>query len=163
LPETEPLASNGPIAVHTRSFAGSSPADVVRTALADIKPGDYVAFLSYLPASGDLQNAITGIRRAIRTKTRAASTFGVGPRYLHSTGQYHKGGPTTPLVFLITGDDQTQTEIPDAGYSFSVLKRAQALGDYETLASHGRRAVRIHVTGDDAADLLVQLFDEALA
>jgi glucose-6-phosphate isomerase len=162
LPETEPLASNGPIAVHTRSFAGSSPADVVRTALADIKPGDYVAFLSYLPASGDLQNAITGIRRAIRTKTRAASTFGVGPRYLHSTGQYHKGGPTTPLVFLITGDDQTQTEIPDAGYSFSVLKRAQALGDYETLASHGRRALRIHVTGDDAADLLVQLFDEAL-
>jgi glucose-6-phosphate isomerase len=162
LPETEPLARNGPIALHTRSFAGSSPADIVRTALADIKPGDYVAFLSYLPASGDLENAITGIRRAIRSKTRAASTFGVGPRYLHSTGQYHKGGPTTPLVFLITGEDQTQTEIPGAGYSFSVLKRAQALGDYETLAAHGRRAVRIHVTGDDAADVLVQLFDEAL-
>jgi SHS2 domain-containing protein len=65
-------------------------------------------------------------------------------------------------VFLITGEDQTQTEIPGAGYSFSVLKRAQALGDYETLAAHGRRAVRIHVTGDDAADVLVQLFDEAL-
>jgi glucose-6-phosphate isomerase len=163
LPETEPLARNAQIAVHTRSFAGSSPADIVRTALADIKPGDYVAFLSYLPASGDVQNAITGIRRAIRAKTRAASTFGVGPRYLHSTGQYHKGGPTTPLVFLITGEDQTQTGIPGAGYSFSVLKRAQALGDYETLAAHGRRAVRIHVTGDDAADVLVQLFDEALA
>ena len=162
LPETEPLARNGQTALHTRSFAGSSPADIVRTALADIKPGDYVAFLSYLPASGDLQNAITGIRRAIRTKTRAASTFGVGPRYLHSTGQYHKGGPTTPLVFLITGEDPTQTEIPGAGYSFSVLKRAQALGDYETLASHGRRAVRIHVTGDDAAGALVQLFDQAL-
>jgi glucose-6-phosphate isomerase len=161
LPETEALASNGEIAVHTRSFAGSSPADIVRTAIADVKPGDYVAFLSYLPASGDLESAITGIRRAIRTKTRAASTFGVGPRYLHSTGQYHKGGPTTPLVFLITGEDQTQTQIPGAGYSFSVLKRAQALGDYETLTAHGRRAVRMHISGDDPADILIRLFDEA--
>jgi glucose-6-phosphate isomerase len=161
LPETEPLANNGHIAIHTRSFAGSSPADIVRTALADVKPGDYVAFLSYLPASGELENAITGIRRAIRTKTRAASTFGVGPRYLHSTGQYHKGGPATPLVFLITGEDQTQTEIPGTGYSFSVLKRAQALGDYETLAAHGRRAVRIHVAGENPAGALIQLFDGA--
>ena len=161
LPETEPLASDAHVAVHTRGFAGSSPADIVRAALADIKPGDYVAFLSYLPASGEIEQAIAGIRRAIRGKTRAASTFGVGPRYLHSTGQYHKGGPNTALVLLITGDDQTATEIPGAGYSFSVLKRAQALGDYETLAAHGRRVVRIHVTGDDPAGALIQLFDQA--
>jgi glucose-6-phosphate isomerase len=162
LPETEPLATDGQVAVHTRSFAGSSPADLVRAAIADIKPGDYVAFLSYLPASGDIESAIAGIRRAIRAKTRAAATFGVGPRYLHSTGQYHKGGPNTPLLFLMTGNDETQTEIPGAGYSFSVLKRAQALGDYETLAAHGRRVVRMHVTGDDPAGILITLFDEAL-
>jgi glucose-6-phosphate isomerase len=163
LPETQPLASKGRVAVHTRAFAGSSPADIVGAALADIKPGDYVAFLSYLPASGQIEDAIAGIRRVIRGKTRAASTFGVGPRYLHSTGQYHKGGPNTALVFLITGDDQTATEIPGAGYSFSVLKRAQALGDYETLTAHGRRVVRVQVTGDDPAGILIELFDQALS
>ncbi len=163
LPDTEPLASNGHVAVHTRSFAGPSPVEIARIALADVKPGDYVAFLSYLPASGEIEDAIAGIRRAIRAKTRAASTFGVGPRYLHSTGQYHKGGPNTPLVFLITGDDRAETGIPGAGYSFSVLKRAQALGDYETLAAHGRRVVRLHVTGDDPAGILIQLFDQALS
>ena len=120
-------------------------------------------------------SAISRLRRSIAAtkalrnqlssaaKTRAASTFGVGPRYLHSTGQYHKGGPNTALVFLITGDDRTATEIPGAGYSFSVLKRAQALGDYETLAAHGRRVVRLHVTGEDPAGVLIQLFDEALS
>jgi glucose-6-phosphate isomerase len=163
LPESEPLASGGQVAVHTRAFAGSSPAGIVRAAVADIKPGDYVAFLSYLPASGEIEETIAGIRRAIRGKTRAASTFGVGPRYLHSTGQYHKGGPNTALVFLITGEDRTATEVPGAGYSFSVLKRAQALGDYETLAAHGRRVVRIHVTGEDPAGSLIELFDQALS
>ena len=71
-----------------------------------------------------------------------ASTFGVGPRYLHSTGQYHKGGPNTALAFVVTADDETQTEIPEAGYTFSILKRAQALGDAETLEAHDRRVVR---------------------
>src|SRR6185503_3423131 len=137
------------------------PAAIVRAAVADIKPGDYVAFLSYLPASGGIADAVAGIRRAIRAKTRVASTFGVGPRYLHSTGQYHKGGPNSPLLFLITGDDPTETGIPGAGYSFSVLKRAQALGDYETLAAHGRRVLRLHVTGEDPAGVLIQLFDRA--
>ena len=161
LPEPEPLVRTGDTAVYTRSFAGSSPQDVVRAAIADVKPGDYVAFLSYLPASAETAAAIGGIRRAIRKATRAATTFGVGPRYLHSTGQYHKGGPNTALVFLITADDGTETEIPGAGYSFSVLKRAQALGDYDTLAAHGRRAVRLHVTGEAPADTLIALFDAA--
>ena len=68
-----------------------------------------------------------------------------GPRYLHSTGQYHKGGPNTALAFVVTTDDETSTEIPEAGYSFAVLKQAQALGDAETLAAHGRRVVRLHL------------------
>ena len=87
------------------------------------------------------------MRSAIRSRTRAATTFGVGPRYLHSTGQYHKGGPDTALAVVITADDETETAIPGAGYSFSVLKRAQALGDVETLEAHGRRTVRLHLAG----------------
>ena len=100
-----------------------------------------MAFLSYLPPDSETANAIAAIRLGIRRKTRAATTFGIGPRYLHSTGQYHKGGPNTALIFVITSDDETETEIPEAGYSFAVLKRAQALGDYDTLEQHGRRVV----------------------
>lgn len=163
LPETDPMARDEQVAVHTRGFTGVSPVEVVSAAIAEVKPGDYVAFLSYLPPSAETESVIAGIRSAISRKTRAATTFGVGPRYLHSTGQYHKGGPNTALVFLITADDRTTTEIPDSGYSFSILKRAQALGDYETLEAHGRRVVRLHLGGGDSAAPLTGLFDEALA
>jgi hypothetical protein len=122
-----------------------------------------VAFLSYLPAESDVESAIAEVRQAIRSRTHAASTFGVGPRYLHSTGQYHKGGPNTLVAFVVTADDETSTEIPDAGYTFSVLKRAQALGDVETLEAHDRRTVRIHIKeADSAAQTIERLFAEAL-
>jgi hypothetical protein len=110
-----------------------------------------------------VHSAILDVRRAIRTRAHSASTFGVGPRYLHSTGQYHKGGPNTALAFVITADDETQTEIPEAGYTFSVLKRAQALGDVQTLEAHDRRTVRLHVKDADAAARTIEhLFAEAL-
>ena len=160
--EPDSLASSDGVAVYTRGFAGDTPAAVVRAAIASLQPGDYVAFLSYLPPDATVERAIAGARTAIRAKTRVATTFGVGPRYLHSTGQYHKGGPNTPLVFLITGDDETETMIPEAGYSFSVLKRAQALGDTQTLEAHGRRVLRIHVTGEPA-EAIERVFAEALA
>jgi hypothetical protein len=150
LPETQPLAENDEVAVHTRGFAGIAPADVVRAAIEDLKPGDYVAFLSYLPADASVEQAVMEARLAIRKRTRVASTSGVGPRYLHSTGQYHKGGPKNALAFVLTANDETQTEIPESGYSFSVLKRAQALGDLQTLEGHGRRVLRIHLKTTDA-------------
>ena len=163
LPETDPLASTNDVRVHTLAFPGTTPAEVIRAAISELKPGDYAAFLSYLPADPAIERAISEARQAIRKKTRTATTFGVGPRYLHSTGQYHKGGPNTVLAFLLTGDDETTTEIPESGYSFSVLKRAQALGDFDTLETHGRRVVRIHVTGEDSAAALERLFADALA
>ena len=162
LPETEPLAQDDEVSVHTRAFAGTTPAAIVRAAVDALRPGDYAAFLSYLPAESSVERAIGDARMAIRTRTRAASTFGVGPRYLHSTGQYHKGGPNTPVAFLITADDETETEIPESGYSFAVLKRAQALGDLEALEAHGRRVVRIHLKHADYAGGLEKLFAEAL-
>ena len=137
LPIDQPLVSDENIDVFTRGYSGSAPAAVLRAAIESLKPGDYATFLSYLPAKRSTTEAINGVRVAIRAHTRAATTFGVGPRYLHSTGQYHKGGPNTVLAFVITADDATQTEVPGAGYSFSVLKRAQALGDVETLETHG--------------------------
>jgi glucose-6-phosphate isomerase len=162
LPGGPPVTQDGGVAVYSSAFKGDTPAAVVRAAIEQLRPGDYVAFLSYLPAEAAVARAVAGAREAIRRRTRSASTFGVGPRYLHSTGQYHKGGPNTALAFVITADDASETEIPEAGYSFSVLKRAQALGDYQTLDAHGRRVVRIHVTGADAAGSLEKLFAAAL-
>jgi glucose-6-phosphate isomerase len=163
LPEPAPAAADASTAVYSRRFSGASPAAVVRSAIESVRPRDYVAFLSYLPATSDVQSAIGEARQAIRSRTRAASTFGVGPRYLHSTGQYHKGGPNTAVAFVVTADDETATEIPEAGYSFAVLKRAQALGDVETLEAHDRRTVRIHVKDAKAAARTIErLFAEAL-
>jgi hypothetical protein len=150
--------------VNSPTFGGTSAEGVVAAALRTLEAGHYVAFLSYLPPSAGLESAIASIRRSIQTRFRVATTYGVGPRYLHSTGQYHKGGPNTALAFVVTGDDATETPIPDAGYSFSVLKRAQALGDADTLAAHERRVVRIHVSGDqgEAGEALTALFASAL-
>ena len=158
-----PTASSDRVDVFSGRFTGRSPADVVRAALATLAPPDYVAFLSYLPPGSAVAQAVAEIRAGIREHFHVASTFGVGPRYLHSTGQYHKGGPNTALALVLTADDETETTIPEAGYSFSTLKRAQALGDTETLEAHDRRTVRIHVK--DAAHApaaLEQLFADAL-
>jgi transaldolase/glucose-6-phosphate isomerase len=157
-----PVASNGPISVFSR-FNGSTPVAVVRAALDSLRPHDYVAFLSYLPADPAIESVVATIRRMIRVRTRVASTFGVGPRYLHSTGQYHKGGPNTIVAFVITGEDATETPIPDAPYTFAQLKRAQALGDTQALEAHGRRTVRIHLQrGTPPESVLQSLFNEAL-
>jgi glucose-6-phosphate isomerase len=155
-------ASDGPVSVFS-TLPGQTPPAVVRRAIDSLKPGDYVAFLSYLPASDATTQAVAAIRERIRQRTHAASTFGVGPRYLHSTGQYHKGGPNTAVAFVITGEDETSTAIPDAPYTFSQLKRAQAVGDAQTLEAHDRRTVLIHLDrGANAAAALTKLFDEAL-
>jgi glucose-6-phosphate isomerase len=163
VPEPAPVASTDRVAVYSPTFTGASPLAVVRAVLASLKPPDYVAFLSYLPQTAELVQTIGDIRAALRVKFRIATTFGTGPRYLHSTGQYHKGGPNTAVAFVITADDRTETSVPEAGYSFAVLKRAQALGDVEALAAHGRRVVRIHLRSVDDAASLKSLFAEALS
>ena len=152
------------MSVYSSTFSGDSPAAVVRSAVNALQQGDYAAFLSYLPAESGVLSAMNDVRAEIRSTRRVATTFGIGPRYLHSTGQYHKGGPNTVVAFVLTADDVTQTPIPESNYSFSVLKRAQALGDMQTLGGHGRRAVRIHVNGDPsrAASGIAKLFEEAL-
>ena len=142
-----PAASAGGVSVFSSRFSGASPSDVVHAAVASLGEHDYVAFLSYLPADPALEAAIGEIRTAVRARAKVASTFGIGPRYLHSTGQYHKGGPNTIVAFVITGEDVTETLVPDAPFSFKQLKRAQAVGDYQTLEAHDRRTVRIHFDG----------------
>ena len=154
-----PLASAGGISVFASEFIGPTPASVVHEAIESLGPRDYTAFLSYLPAEPAIEAAIAAIRDGIRARKRTASTFGVGPRYLHSTGQYHKGGPNTVVAFVITAEDGTNTPIPGAPFTFAQLKRAQAVGDYQTLEAHDRRTVRIHFdAGIDPAEGLAKLF-----
>jgi len=156
-----PVASAGGVSVFSSRFSGGVPVDAVEEAIDSLGPRDYVAFLSYLPAEAAIEQAIAGIRDGIRARKRTATTFGVGPRYLHSTGQYHKGGPNTAVAFVITGEDATSTPIPDAPYTFAQLKRAQAVGDYHTLEAHDRRTVRIHFDrGVDPVGGLTALFGQ---
>ena len=85
------------------------------------------------------------MRVAARDRLKIATTVGYGPRFLHSTGQLHKGGGNDVLGLQITADDSVDLPIPGEPYSFAALKRAQALGDWQALQSHGRRALRVHV------------------
>jgi glucose-6-phosphate isomerase len=158
----QPAATAGPVSVYSK-LGGATPAAVIRAAVDLLHPHDYAAFLSYLPAEAAIDSAIAEVRELIRARIRVATTFGIGPRYLHSTGQYHKGGPNTIVAFVITSEDATSTPIPDASYTFAQLKRAQAIGDAQTLEAHHRRTVRIHLAHDaDPVVTLKALFAEAL-
>ena len=106
--------------------------------------GRYIAVLDYLPPDPAREAAIERLRVTLRSRTGLASTHGVGPRYLHSTGQYHKGGPNTGLFLLITAADQTSTPVPGTEYTFSVLKQAQAFGDFDALVAAGRHVIHYH-------------------
>jgi hypothetical protein len=104
----------------------------------------YLARLDYLPPDPARADIIARLRAHHRRGTGQATTHGAGPRYLHSTGQYHKGGPNTGMFVLITAADEARTPVPGEQYSFSALKHAQALGDFEALFAAGRDVVHCH-------------------
>ncbi len=115
----------------------------------------YVAILDYLPADPLRAAAIARVRAAIGARRHQAVTHGVGPRYLHSTGQYHKGGPNTGLFVLLTAADTPAINVPGAPYTFSTLKHAQAFGDFDALKAAGRHVVHCHL--DERADVSAAL------
>ena len=117
----------------------------VQSLLGQVRPGDYLALLAYIAPDEEHDRALNSIRLAIRDKHRVATTVGYGPRYLHSTGQLHKGGPNTGVFLQIVGDDAKDLEIPGERFSFGVLKQAQALGDFQALRNHGRRVLRVQL------------------
>jgi transaldolase / glucose-6-phosphate isomerase len=122
--------------------------DDLRSLLADAQPPHYVAIMGYVPPSDEFDAAVSELRATIRSATGAATTFGYGPRFLHSTGQLHKGGAPTGRFLQLTSAPQRDAEIPGAGYSFGTLIAAQSAGDLETLRSHGLPAQRVDL-GDD--------------
>ena len=107
--------------------------------------------------SAQIDEAVAELRGVIRDATKATTTFGYGPRYLHSTGQLHKGGPPVGRFLVLVHDADEDVEIPGQPYSFRVLKNAQAFGDLETLRSRGRAAEKLRLEGGDAAAVVRDL------
>ncbi|HJS43278.1 MAG TPA: hypothetical protein VJ755_07375 [Gemmatimonadales bacterium] len=112
----------------------------------ECKPGDYLAILAYLPPTPQVIEQLQNVRAAWGKALRCATTLGFGPRYLHSTGQLHKGGPNTGLFLVITGDTREDLSIPEMGWTFGELHRAQARGDMRALLARGRRVAHVHLS-----------------
>jgi glucose-6-phosphate isomerase len=127
-----------------------------------LKPGDYFAQLAYVNPSSDVVDELERLRETVRRRTGVATTVGVGPRYLHSTGQLHKGGPNTGVFLLITTGTADDVAIPGQPYSFATLEHAQALGDFASLDSAQRRAVHVHLPTANR-ELARALADELLS
>jgi hypothetical protein len=122
----------------------------LRNLIRQAEPPHYVAIMGYVTPSDDFDAAVDELRTEIRARTKATTTFGYGPRFLHSTGQFHKGGPPTGLFLQLVHDGEEDIEIPDAGYTFGHLKNAQAIGDFQTLSDHGLPVWRVRLQGDPA-------------
>jgi transaldolase / glucose-6-phosphate isomerase len=115
--------------------------------LAGIEPGDYLAIMAYLPPTPENDRRLAAIRHRLRDRLRVATTFGYGPRFLHSTGQFHKGGPPVGHFLQITERSKEDLPIPGESFSFGQLEAAQAEGDLVALRARGRPAIRIEGLG----------------
>jgi transaldolase/glucose-6-phosphate isomerase len=120
---------------------------------AGARPGDYVGIQAYLAPTKETGSGLETLRRTCLARLHLATTLGYGPRFLHSTGQLHKGGPNTGLFLQIIDTPTPDLDVPEAGYSFGQLIRAQALGDYQALTQKGRRVVRVDLGADVASGL----------
>jgi len=122
----------------------------LRELLGTVEPPGYVALHGWLAPSEEIDAAAGELRAAIMEKTQAATTFGYGPRFLHSTGQLHKGGPATGHFVQLVHDERDDIPIPGARYGFKTLEAAQALGDLRALEAHDRPVLRISLHGEPA-------------
>jgi hypothetical protein len=143
-----------------------APSDnAVAALLAQVKAGDYVALTEYFAETPKRDELIAQIRETIARERHVATTTGYGPRFLHSTGQLHKGGPNTGVFLQLTGGSSDDVPIPNEPFGFGVLVRAQAIGDFESLLKRNRRAISINLGTDidKALEQLAQAVKSAVA
>ncbi|MDO8479382.1 MAG: ribose 5-phosphate isomerase B [Candidatus Rokubacteria bacterium] len=165
LPEWPADAEENGLVLMTNSAkkpAGVSPG--LQAFLGQAVAGDYIAIQAYLAPTADTWSRLQELRTLLRDRLKLATTVAFGPRYLHSTGQLHKGGRPNGVFIQITGEDKEDMAIPGAGYGFSTLKAAQALGDLQALRDAGRRVVRVHLTGKQTqgVEQLFQVLQKAI-
>ena len=147
LPEPQPIAEEQGLRFFGEG-TGTSAQELLQKFFAQAQPGHYFAIQAYMTETEEVTNELQRIRLLVRDRLHVATTLGYGPRFLHSTGQYHKGGPNTGLFLQLTVDDVEDLPIPDRPYTFGTFKRAQALGDLEALRHHGRKVIRVHLGAD---------------
>ena len=111
-----------------------------------LESNDYLAILPYVYPSADVEKALLTLRDKIMSKTKRAVLFGYGPRYLHSTGQLHKGDGNNGVFLILSADPKEDIQIPGQKYTFGQLCNAQALGDFQALQAKGRRVIKLHLT-----------------
>jgi transaldolase/glucose-6-phosphate isomerase len=129
----------------------SHPREAAQNLSSLLRPGTYLSVLGYTTPSRPLEAAVGRLRRTLMSKYRVATTFGYGPRYLHSTGQLHKGGPNTGVFLELVDRMVPDVSIPGKPFTFGTLAKAQATGDMESLSTHHRHAVRVQLGHDQAA------------
>ncbi len=149
----------------SRTIAAQNPVQALAGLFAQLEPHDYNAITAYIARNETHAKLLQELRLKVRNAHRVATTVGFGPRFLHSTGQLHKGGPGTCVVLQITADDPDDPMIPGMNVGFRTLLAAQALGDWMSLDKRNRRGVRVHLRGgvEPALRALVAAVDEALS
>ena len=164
LPVETPALSGDGIAVYGDITAGT-PAEALTKFLGHAHPGAYIALQAYIQPAAETGEALQALRTRLRDRFRLATTVGYGPRFLHSTGQLHKGDAGRGLFLQFTADDPRDVAIPDeagspvSSMSFGILKAAQAIGDRKALVNSGRKVVRFHL-GKDIVGTLKRLADD---
>ena len=165
LAESKGIAVEAPQAIGDllapRVNGRDDPAAWLTALLGLARPGDYFALLGYFRRTPQLHERLQRLRTAAGRVTKLATTLGYGPRFLHSTGQLHKGGPNTGIFLQFTADEGEDVPIPGENFTFGSLIRSQADGDYEVLERRGRRLMRIHLGGEPEKAL--EELSEALA
>ncbi|HYL27129.1 MAG TPA: bifunctional transaldolase/phosoglucose isomerase [Candidatus Nitrosotalea sp.] len=148
----------------SKAIGAQNPVQALAALFAQLRPHDYNAITAYVARNETHAALLQELRLKVRNAHRIATTVGFGPRFLHSTGQLHKGGPDTCVVLQITADDPDDPAIPGMNVGFRTLLAAQALGDWMSLDKRGRRGVRVHLKGaiEPALRALVAAVDEAL-
>jgi len=117
------------------------------------RPRDYLALQAYIAPSSGTGRALQALRRALSMRTGLATTLGYGPRFLHSTGQLHKGGPDEACILQLVDEPAPELEVPETDLSFGALVRAQALGDYQALLERGRRVLCVDLKDDPVSSI----------
>lgn len=159
MPVDTPLVRDARLAVFGPAGAGDAPAtpqSAIARLLGTLRAGDYLGVLAFIEMNRAHAAALDRIRVAVRDAKRVATTLGFGPRYLHSSGQMHKGGPDSGVFLVITHDARPDLPVPGRKASFGVVELAQAQGDFRVLVERGRRTLRIHL-GDDVTGGLAAL------
>ncbi|MBV9243035.1 MAG: bifunctional transaldolase/phosoglucose isomerase [Acidobacteria bacterium] len=167
LPEEKPFFESENYKFYTSDayaaqLSGGTPAAKLRSHLDKIGEGDYFGLLAYIEMTPQHERLLEAIRANVLKKYGVATCLGFGPRFLHSTGQAYKGGGNNGVFLQITCDDPHDLQVPGQKYTFGVVKAAQARGDFQVLLDRGRRALRVHITGDlnTGLDRLVEITED---